>query len=76
MRKALKHFVWLIVVIFLVSSYSGGTKATAVAQKSSRYIEVCRGLAYLPHGTEYVTCRGRVMKVIAIVPLAQLEQNT
>ncbi len=75
MRKALKHLLWLTAIISFVSSYSVGTKATPLAQNSSRYVEVCRGLAYLPPGTEYVTCRGRVMKVIAIVPLAQLEQN-
>jgi hypothetical protein len=57
-------------VVLLVSAYSAGTKATRTAESSAKYIEVCsRGIVYLPPGTEYVTCRGKVMKVIGIVPL-------
>jgi hypothetical protein len=69
MRVFFKYFIVSAAVVFLVSAYSAGTKATGTAESSAKYIEVCsKGTVYLPPGTEYVTCHGKVMKVIGIVP--------
>jgi len=76
MRIFFKFFVGSAAVVLLVTAYSAGTKATGVSESSSKYIEVCsRGIVYLPPGTDYVTCRGKVMKVIAIVPLLEGAQT-
>jgi hypothetical protein len=71
MRMLVKTVIATAAVALLVTAFSAGTKATNSADRSPKYIEVCsRGTVYLPPGTEYVTCRGKVMKVIGIVPLA------
>jgi hypothetical protein len=76
MRVFLKYFIVSAAVVLFVSAYSAGTKATETAESSAKYIEVCsRGTVYVPPGTEYVTCRGKVMKVIAIVPLVEGAQT-
>jgi hypothetical protein len=70
MRVSFKYFIVSAAVVLLVSAYSAGTKATGRAESSAKYIEVCsKGTVYVPPGTEYVTCRGKVMKVMGIVPL-------
>jgi hypothetical protein len=72
MRVFLKYFIVSAAVVLLVAAYSAGTKATETAESSRKYIEVCsKGTVYVPPGTEYVTCRGKVMKVIGIVPLIE-----
>jgi len=76
MRVFFKYFIVSAAVVLFVSAYSAGTKATGIAESSPKYIEVCsRGTVYLPPGTEYVTCRGKVMKVIGIVPLVEGAQT-
>jgi hypothetical protein len=76
MRVFLKYFIVSAAVVLLVSVYSAGTKATGTAESSAKYIEVCnRGTVYVPPGTEYVTCHGKVMKVIAIVPFVDGAQT-
>lgn len=68
MKRLAKIILGLSFVVFLVTAYSGGTKAVGVAAPSGRFIEVCsNGTVYLPPGTRFVTCQGKVMRVIAIV---------
>jgi hypothetical protein len=76
MRILVKSVIVSAAVVLLVTAFSAGTKATTSADRSPKYIEVCsRGTVYLPPGTEYVTCRGRVMKVLGIVPLVPGQES-
>jgi hypothetical protein len=71
MKKLGKFVIGLVVVIFLTTAYSVGTKATEATMSSSGLIEVCsRDRAYVPPGTRYVTCRGKIMKVLGMAPMA------
>jgi len=70
MKKFPKCLVGLVTVVFIVTAYASGPKVRELASSSSKYIEVCRnGIVYLPPETKFVTCHGRVMRVIAIVSL-------
>ena len=70
MKKSARFIFGLAAVVALVTAYSAGTKATEASSSSSACIEVCgRGLVYVPPGTRYVTCRGKVMRVLGMVPL-------
>jgi len=70
MNRFPKYLVGLVTVICLVTAYSSGPKAREVASSSATYIEVCRnGTVYLPPDTKFVTCHGRVMRVIAVISL-------
>jgi len=70
MKKSARLFIGLAAVLALVTAYSTGTKATDAASSSASYIEVCsRGVVYVPPGTRYVTCQGKVMRVLGMVPL-------
>ncbi|MEW5900404.1 MAG: hypothetical protein AB1715_02965 [Acidobacteriota bacterium] len=74
MSRFFKFFFGIGAVIFLVSAYPAGTKDALMYADTSQYIEVCSsGLAYVPPETRYVTCQGKVMKVLAIVPLEEAE---
>jgi hypothetical protein len=71
MRKFWKCFVGVVSVVLLVSAYSAGTKAKEVTSSAPKYIEVCAyGTVDLPPGTKFVTCHGKIMEVIDVVPLA------
>jgi len=68
MKKLSKVIVGLGAVVVLISAYSMGTVGTARSADASSYIEVCsQGVVYVPPGTRYVTCHGKVMKVMGIV---------
>jgi hypothetical protein len=70
MKRWPKYLVGLAAVVALVTAYAGGPEAGEAAADSPRFIEVCsQGTVYLPPGTKLVTCQGRVMRVIAVVPL-------
>jgi hypothetical protein len=70
MKKSARFFIGLAAVVALVTAYSAGTKATEAPSGAASYIEVCGpDRVYVPPGTRYVTCRGKVMKVLGIVPL-------
>ncbi|GEM_PF-1113246 len=72
MRKSIKLVLGIMVVVSLVMATSTGPKVDNEFTGGSAFIEVCgRGIVYIPPGTEYVTCRGRVMKVLGIVPLRE-----
>jgi len=69
MKRFPRYLVGLVTVVFLVTAYASGPKAREVASNSSKYIEVCsNGTVYLPPDTKFVTCHGRVMRVIAVIP--------
>jgi hypothetical protein len=75
MNRFFKFLFGISSVVLLVSAYSAGTKDAAMYADTSQYIEVCsRGLAYVPMETRYVTCQGKVMRVIAIVPTREGEE--
>jgi hypothetical protein len=68
MKKLSKVIVGLGAVVVLVSAYSMGIVGTAGSADASSYIEVCsRGVVYVPPETRYVTCHGKIMKVVGIV---------
>jgi hypothetical protein len=76
MKKSARFLVGLAAVVSLVTAYSTGTRATEASSGSSSYIEVCsRGLVYVPPGTRYVTCHGKVMRVLGMVPLRDGENT-
>ena len=65
MKNLWKSLVGLVVVVFLTTAFAAAPKATEVAPESVGLIEVCnQGTAYVPQGTRYVTCQGRVMRVV------------
>jgi len=69
MKKLSKCLIAALFVAFLAAAYPVGNKEAAAPQESARLIEVCsNGIVYVPPGTKYVTCRGKIMKVLAIVP--------
>jgi hypothetical protein len=69
-KRFWRFLVGMIVVIFLTTAFSAAPKATEIVASSGGLIEVCnRGTAYVPPGTEYVTCQGKVMRVVGKVPL-------
>jgi hypothetical protein len=76
MKKIVKVLIGLLSVVFMVSAYSTGTVGTLLAETSGKYIEVCsQGTVYLPPGTKFVTCHGKVMKVLGIVRLVEGERS-
>ena len=71
MKKVSKCLVAALFISFMVAAFSAGHggSAAAQAQLSAKLIEVCsNGIVYLPPHTKYVTCRGKIMKVLTIVP--------
>jgi hypothetical protein len=75
MKKLGKFIFGLAVVIFLTTAYSAGTKATEATASSSGYIEVCgRHRVHVPPGTQYVTCHGKIMKVMGLVPMTDVAE--
>jgi hypothetical protein len=76
MKMLAKMFIGLLFVAFMVTAYSAGTMATPLEESFGKYIEVCsQGTVYLPPGTRYVTCHGKVMKVLGIVRLLEGEKS-
>ena len=70
MKKLLKCLFGTAVVVFLMTANSSQPVAEELAPAEAKYIEVCsNGTVYVPPDTKFVTCRGRVMRVIAIVSL-------
>src|SRR4030042_846995 len=75
MKKLSKVIVGVGCVVVLVSAYSMGTMDTGMSADASSYIEVCsQGIVYVPPGTRYVTCHGKIMKVMGIVSREDGEQ--
>jgi len=71
MKKVSKCLIAALFVALLAAAYPAGNRENAApqAQESAKLIEVCsNGIVYLPPHTKYVTCRGKIMKVLAIVP--------
>src|SRR4030042_2132774 len=63
--------------VFFITAYSTGPIVREVAADWSKYIEVCsNGIVFLPPETKLVTCHGRVMRVIAVVPMGAQTQVT
>ena len=76
MKRFPRYLVGAAAVVFVFTAYSRGPIVTEVAASSSKYIEVCsNGTVYIPPETKFVTCNGRVMRVIAIVPLGVQAQG-
>ncbi len=72
MKKLSQCAVCLVFVLFVFFAYPTGTKTSPIDATPGPHIEVCsNGIVYVPAGTRFVTCRGRVMEVIAIVSLAE-----
>jgi hypothetical protein len=72
MKRILKSLIGMAIVIFLVTAYSSQPIGVEIASAASKYIEVCNnGTVHVPPGTKFVTCHGRVMRVIAIVPIGE-----
>jgi len=68
MKRLSKVIVGLGAVVVLVSVYSTEAVDTGMSADASSYIEVCsQGLAHVPPGTRYVTCHGKVMKVLGMI---------
>ncbi len=77
MKSWARIFISILSAVVMVTAFSAGTKATATAGGHPKYIEVCsNGTVYLPPGTKFVTCHGKVMKVIAIIPLEENQMQT
>jgi hypothetical protein len=69
MKTLAQCLVGLIGVLFFFTVYSSAPVSRDAAPPAAKFIEVCsNGTAYVPPETKFVTCYGRVMRVIAIVP--------
>ena len=72
MKKIGGYFIIFATVLFLVTVYSMGTRTDKAVLDSSAYIEVGGDtIPCVPPGTEFVTYNGKVMRIIAVVPLAE-----
>jgi len=70
MKRILKTLTAALFVLSLSAAYSTGVNETALYEESAAHIEVCtNGLVYLPPGTRHVTCHGKVMRVLYVVPI-------
>jgi len=68
MKTSAKCLVGLASIIFFFTAYSSAPVNTDAAPPVGKYIEVCsNGTVYVPPETKFVTCYGRIMRVIAIV---------
>lgn len=69
MKRLFKGLIGTAIVLFLVTAYSSRPVALELPPAEAKYIEVCsNGTVYVPPDTKFVTCQGRVMKVVKIVP--------
>jgi len=70
-----KALLVFLPVLILTAAYTTVGRESNSPEDSAKYIEVCtNGIVYLPPGTKYVTCHGKVMRVMYIAPLmAQIE---
>jgi hypothetical protein len=74
MRLFPRYLVGAATLVFFLSAYSKGPIVGEVSVDHTKYIEVCsHGIVYLPPDTKFVTCQGRVMRVIAIVPAGEVQ---
>jgi len=72
MKKFARYLVGAAVAVFLSTAYLSLPIVREVAANPSQYIEVCsNGIVYLPPDTKLVTCSGRIMRVIAVVPAGE-----
>jgi len=68
MKRLARGLIGAAIALMFLTAYSSKPVVTEVAADSSKFIEVCsNGVVYLPPGTKFVTCYGRVMRVVAIV---------
>ncbi len=76
MRVLVKGLIGLFCIGFMVSAYSVGTAAAPSEESFEAYIEVCDGNdAYIPPGTKFVTCHGKVMRVLGFVRMPEGEKG-
>jgi hypothetical protein len=76
MKTFMKCLVGLASIVFLLTSYSSAPVNGDPAAAAATYIEVCsNGTVQVPPGTRFVTCQGRIMRVIAIVPMGEQVQS-
>lgn len=76
MKTLAKSLFGLFLVGFMVSAYSAGTAAVPVEESFSGYIEVCEGKdVYLPPGTKFVTCHGKITRVLGVVRMMEGEKS-
>jgi hypothetical protein len=69
MKRFPRYLVGAAALVFVFMAYSRGPMISEAAAGPSKYIEVCsHGTVYVPPETKFVTCQGRIMRVIAIVP--------
>lgn len=74
--KLSRFLALFLFALFLSGAYTTGGRGASSPGESTGYIEVCtNGLAYLPHGTRYVTCHGRLMRVVYIAPHMEITEN-
>ncbi len=75
MKRLPRYLFAFMSAVFMITAYSVGTRATEAFSDSPKYIEVCsQGTVHVPPDTKFVTCHGRMMRVIAIVPLEMRTQ--
>jgi hypothetical protein len=68
MKMLPKYLLRAAIVALMITAYSWRPIIGEVTADSSKYIEVCSyGIVYVPPETKFVTCQGKVMRVIAIV---------
>src|SRR4030042_3812379 len=77
MKASLKFLVGLASIICFFPAYSSAPINGDATPAAGKYIEVCsNGTVYVPPETKFVTCYGRIMRVIAIVSTGAQVQAT
>jgi len=75
--KLLRRYPLLIsMMLVLVFSLSAGIETDLYPRDGEGIREVCRdGIAYIPPGTKYVKCNGKVKKILRITPLMEDDES-
>ena len=69
MKGYQKNQVVISLVFILVISSLAIIQANTASNTDEKIIEVCKnGIVYIPPGTNYVMCYGKIMKIIKVVP--------
>ena len=76
MRLLRRYPLLIAMMMILVFSLSAGIEKDIYLGEVEGIKEVCReGIAYIPPGTKYVKCNGKVKKILRITPLMKDDEG-
>jgi hypothetical protein len=76
MARQRRHPILISAILILFLGLSAGVATKPEPIDGEKIIEVCmNGIVYVPPGTKYVTCRGKIMKIIRITPYKRGDES-